>query len=111
MASRGAPRPWPWRRTGSPATFADHRRRQRDAASLADACLDDARLAAEAGGRVPEFAAEVPERRAAAVPELHALQVAPDALVGVQLGRVGGQLLQAQARGGPRGQEVLDGLG
>jgi hypothetical protein len=40
------------------------------------------RPAAESRGRVVEFAAQMPQRRAAAVPQLHPLEVTPDARVG-----------------------------
>src|SRR6266542_6485071 len=78
---------------------------------MADAGSDDVALAAEPNGGVAELGAEVPQRRAAAVAEFDVLEVAPDALVGVQLGGVAGQLLQADPRGAAAGQEVLDRLG
>src|SRR5207245_3818195 len=75
---------------------------------MADAGLDEVVLAAQAGGGVAELAAEVPQGRAAAVAELDVLEVAPDALVRVELGCVGGEPLQPDARGAAGGQEVGD---
>jgi hypothetical protein len=47
---------------------------------------------------------------AAQIGECDALAVVPDALIGVEFRRIAGQLLEAQAVGGPLAQEVLDGL-
>ena len=65
---------------------------------------------AESGGGEPEVAAEVREGLAAEVPQLDVLEVAPDALVRVQVRGVAGERLQADALGPAGGQEVLDRL-
>jgi hypothetical protein len=79
-------------------------------AALLGASPDDVPLVAEASRGPAEFLAQVPQVPAADVPQLDPLEVIPDALVRVQLRRVAGQLLQADALGPAPGQEVLDRL-
>src|SRR5262245_41186687 len=64
----------------------------------------------QAADRQAEFPAQLVEVAAAAVPQFPALEEIPDALVGVQLGRVAGQSLRTQPVSGAGGEEVLDGL-
>ena len=66
-------------------------------AGVADAGAQDVGAAAQVLGGAGELPAEVREVAAAGVAQLDALEVAPDALVGVEVGRVGGQALQVQA--------------
>jgi len=54
--------------------------------------------------------AQVTQIGAADIGQLDALEVVPDALIWVEIGRVAGQLLQLQALGRSRAQEVLDRL-
>ncbi len=65
---------------------------------------------AKAGGGESEVASEMGEVQTADVGQLHALEVVPDALVGVEVWRVAGKLLQADALGAALSQEVLDRL-
>lgn len=79
-------------------------------AALPDAALDDGPPVAKTGGGKSEVVSQVREVQAADVAQLDALEVAPDALVRVQIGGVAGELLQADAPGAALGQEVLDRL-
>jgi hypothetical protein len=54
--------------------------------------------------------AQVAQLAAADIAQLDALEGVPDALIRVEIGRVARQLLQLQALGRPRAQEVLDRL-
>ena len=63
---------------------------------------------AEASGGQAELAPQVLEVPAAHVPQFDPLEVVPDTLVRVQLRRVAGELLQAEALGPALGQEGLD---
>jgi hypothetical protein len=74
------------------------------------AAADDVALTAQALLGPTQFQAQFGQIGAAAVLELDALQVVPDALIRVQLGRIARQALQMQALGRPRRQEVLDRL-
>jgi hypothetical protein len=65
---------------------------------------------AEACGGESEVASEMSEGLTADVAQFDALEVAPDALVRVEVRRVAGELLQADAVGAALGQKVLDGL-
>ena len=71
---------------------------------MADEALQEEGLVAEALDCTEEAVFEPAEPRDAGVAELDALEVAPDALVGVEVGRVGGQPLQPQARRGAGGE-------
>jgi hypothetical protein len=73
-----------------------------------DAGADDARLLPEPEDRSPQLRPEVAEIAAAAVRQFDPLEVAPDALVGVRLGGVGGEVFQPQPGGGAGGEEGLD---
>ena len=64
----------------------------------------------EAGGGEPEVASEMGEVQTADVAQLDALEVVPDALVGVEVWGVARELLQADALGAALSQEVLDRL-
>ena len=78
--------------------------------SFLDAATDYVTLVPETADGQPHGPAQVPDVGAADVSQLHPLQVVPDALVGVQIGGVTGQWLQADTLGAAAGQEVLDGL-
>ena len=67
-------------------------------------------LAAQAANGEAEFPAQFVEVTAAAVLELGALEVVPDAFVGIELGRIGGQAFQVEPRGRTVREEVFDGL-
>ena len=58
-----------------------------------------------------QFDVQLVQIRAAEVAEFDVLEIVPDALVRVEIGRVAGQLLQVETRGGPLGEEVFDRLG
>ena len=79
-------------------------------AALPNAALDDGPPVAKTSGGEPEVVPQVREIHAADVAQLDVLEVAPDALVRVQVRGVAGELLQADALGGALGQEVLDRL-
>ena len=57
-----------------------------------------------------QLPAQFVEVRTAAVLQLDALAVVPDALVGIEVRRIGRELGEVEARGGARGEEVLHGL-
>ncbi len=79
---------------------------------MADAAVEDTRLAAQASDGLAEFLAQVLGIGAADVGELDVLEVVPHPLVQrVEIGRVAGELHQAQAAGGTRGEEILYGPG
>lgn len=65
---------------------------------------------AKAGGGEAEVASEMGEVLAAAIAQLHALEVVPAALIRVEVRGLAGELLQADAVGTALGQEVLDRL-
>ena len=65
---------------------------------------------AKAGGGEAEVASEMSEVLAADVAQLDALEVAPDALIRVEVRGVPGELLQADTAGAALGQEILDRL-
>lgn len=77
---------------------------------LSDARLDDHALVTQTLFRAPQRNGQLAQVAAAEVAQLDALEIVPDALVGVQLRRVAGQLLQLQASGSTGAQKVLDGL-
>lgn len=79
-------------------------------AGMPNTSVNDLVLVAEASRRQAQVVAELRQIRAAAVPQLDALQVVPDALVRIQIWCVAGQLLQMDAPGTTTGQEVLDRL-
>jgi hypothetical protein len=79
-------------------------------AALSNAALDDGSSVAKASGSESEVVAQVREVQAADVAQLDVLEVAPAALVRVQIGGVAGELLQADAPGAAPGPEVLDRL-
>lgn len=63
---------------------------------------------AEAFHSIAEFGVQVVEIAAAEVPQLDLLQVSPDALVGVEIGRVTGELLEMESPARACGEEVFD---
>ena len=65
---------------------------------------------AEPGGGEAEVTSEMGEILAADVAQFDALEGVPDALVGVEVRGVAGELFQADALGAALGQAVLDGL-
>ena len=79
-------------------------------AALAHAALDDVALVAEASGGEAEVTSEMWQVLAADVAQFDVLEVAPDALVRVEVRGVAGELLELDASGATLGQEVLDGL-
>jgi hypothetical protein len=78
---------------------------------MANQTADDMPLVAKASGCQAQVLLKVIEVRAADIPQLHAFEVRPDALVGIEIGSVARQLLQQQSLGCILGQEFLDGLG
>jgi hypothetical protein len=79
-------------------------------ACLSHARLDDRALVAQALLGAAQRPGQLGQVAAARVAQLDPLAVSPDARVRMHLGGVARQLLQLQARGGARPQEVLDGL-
>jgi len=77
---------------------------------MANQTADDMPLVAKASGCQAQVLLKVIEVRAADIPQLHAFEVRPDALVGIEIGSVARQLLQQQSLGCTLGQEFLDGL-
>ena len=77
---------------------------------LSEAGLDDRELVPQALFRSAQRQSERGQIRAAAIAQLDALEVVPDALVGVEFGSIARQPLQVQAIGRAFAQEVLDWL-
>lgn len=77
---------------------------------MADPGADNSELMTDAGHCPSELVAEFAERVTADIGQFPVLQMLPEPLVGIELRRVGGQGLQAQALRRPLGQEVLDDL-
>ena len=55
-----------------------------------------------------ELAMQLIEIRTTDIAQLHPLEVIPDALIGIEIRRIAGQLLQMQAFGRPALEKVLD---
>ena len=72
--------------------------------------LDETRFAAHPFHRIAEFTSEMRDREAAHIAEFHPFELLPEALIRVQLRRIGRQTLQVEALGGPLGQKRLDGM-
>ena len=68
-------------------------------------------LVAQALDRQPQFEAEFGEIVAADITQLAVLEIVPDPFVGIEFGRVAGELLEVQPRRRPLGQEVAHRLG
>ena len=79
-------------------------------AAFAGAGLDNGAFVAKAGGGEAKVASELGEILAADVAQLHALEIAPDALVRVEVWSVARERLQADTSGATLSQEVLDRL-
>ena len=79
-------------------------------AALPDAALDDGPPVTKTSGGEAEVVSQVGEAQAADVAQLDVLEVAPDALVRVQIGGVAGELFQADALSSAAREEVLDRL-
>jgi hypothetical protein len=77
---------------------------------MADQTADDVSFVAEASGCEAQMLLEVVQIRTAHVTQFDVLEVRPNALVWVEIGRVARQLLQSQAFGRTLGQEVFDWL-
>jgi len=67
-------------------------------------------LVAEALDRQPQFEAEFCEIVTADIAQLEALEIVPDPFVGIEFGRVAGELLEVQPRRRPLRQEVAHDL-
>lgn len=80
-------------------------------ATFGDAAAEHVRLASEPLYGQGQLDAQLVQIRAAEVAEFDVLEIVPEALVRVEIGRVAGQLLQLEARGGSLGEEVFDWLG
>lgn len=74
---------------------------------MADAGGEAVGSATEAAEGEAEFPAQLVEVAAAAVRELGAFEQVPDALVGIELRRIGRQAFQVQPLRRPRREEVL----
>lgn len=81
-----------------------------DRAAVAKAGGEEVDPPAQAADGESEFPAQFVEVPAAAVLQFPALEQSPDALVGIEFRRIGGQPLQMQALAGTCCQEVLDRL-
>src|SRR5262245_64292155 len=79
-------------------------------ACLVEAAVDDGALVTEPSRSQAQGVAQVVQRGAAGIAQLDPLQVVPDALVRIQIGRIARQDLQLEAGGSATGQEVLDRL-
>jgi len=79
-------------------------------ACLLDAALNDVALVPEAGNRPAQLPLELGEITTADIPQLDVFEVVPNALVGVQIRRIAGQLLQMDAFCPALPQELLDHL-
>jgi hypothetical protein len=79
-------------------------------ARLCDTGADDRAFVAQALLGPAQRQSQRGQVGTAEIAQLDPLEVVPDAFVRVQLGRVGGQLLQVQPFGAAFAQEVLDGL-
>jgi hypothetical protein len=77
---------------------------------MANPGADDGELMADAGHGQAQLVAELGQRVTADVAQFTPLEILPEPLVRVQLGRVGGQGLQMQALGRALREEVLDHL-
>jgi len=75
-----------------------------------ETALDDGRLPPHACDGIPEFMMEMRQVNTTHMVPLHAFELLPDALVGVQLRGVGRQALQVPPRRRAVGQEFLDGV-
>jgi len=71
--------------------------------------LDDGAFVAEPGGSEAEVTSEMGEILAADVAQFDALEVVPDALVGVEVRGVAGELFQADVRAPPWARKSLTG--
>jgi len=79
-------------------------------ARLSDACLDHGALVAQPLLRAAQRQSQRSQVLAAEIGEFDALEMVPDALVRMKLGRIARQMLQMKTLGGSLAQEVLDGL-
>jgi hypothetical protein len=79
-------------------------------AALGDAALEDVAFVAQPLFGAPQGELKLGEVLATDVAQLTALQLRPDPLDGIEIGRVAGELLQMDPLGRATGQEVLDGL-
>jgi len=76
--------------------------------TLGDAPSDHSILVAETSSGQAEFEPQLGQVIAAQVPQFDPLQHIPDAFIGIQLRRVGGQLFQPDAGCTALGEEVFD---
>lgn len=74
-----------------------------------DASADDMPLVAETRRRQTQVLAEIMEVCTADIAQFDAFEIGPDTLVRIELGRVAGQLLQAQPLGTAPREKLSDG--
>lgn len=77
---------------------------------MGDAGGDEAAFVAQALGRGAQGLPQLGQAVATAVAQRDVLEVVPDTLVGVEIGRITGQAFQMHAGRGPVREEVFDGL-
>src|SRR5215212_1124140 len=75
---------------------------------LSDATEDDISFVSQTLFGLAQLDLQLREALAAEVLQLHILQMLPDPLLGVEIGRVAGQLLQLQPPGRPASQKIFD---
>src|SRR4051794_30259639 len=75
---------------------------------MTDQTADDVPLVAKSSGSQAQVLLQVIQVGAAHVPQLHVLEVRPDAFVWVEVRRVARQLLKAESLGRTLGQKGLD---
>ncbi len=73
--------------------------------------MDDSALVVQALLGTTDRHGQLAQIAAAQIAQFDALDIVPGALVRVQVGGIAGQLLQVQALGGARAQELLDRMG
>src|SRR3954466_12470966 len=75
--------------------------------ALRDAAAENVALVAEPLDGQAQFDPQLVQIGTAEVAELDLLEIVPHPLIGIEFGRIAGELLQLEPGGGPLGQEVF----